>query len=234
VQAPGQIWTDAKGLADHDMPRALETSEIAGIVDEFARAAETAIAAGFDGVEIHSANGYLLHQFLSSNVNQRTDRYGGSIVNRVRMPLEVIQAVLTKVPADRVGVRVSPGHMFNDIQEDDMGELYRHYLGELNRLGLAYLHVMRPVANEMKLDPVVLARAHYTGNLIAAGGYTAASGEALVASGGAHAVAFGKAFIANPDLVERIRLGAPLNEPVVETFYTPGEVGYTDYPRLVA
>jgi N-ethylmaleimide reductase len=234
IRAPGQIFTDAKGLVDHDVPRALETAEIPAIAEGFARAAETAIGIGFDGVEVHSANGYLLHQFLSSNVNQRTDHYGGSIENRARMPLEVVSAVIQAVGSDKVGVRVTPGHTFNGIEEQDLEALYRHYLPALDKLGLAYLHVMRPTANEMLADPVTMARALYKGRIVAAGNYDAQSAASLVASGGADAVAFGRAFIANPDLVERIRRGAPLNEPDVATFYTPGPKGYIDYPLLAA
>lgn len=234
VQAPGQTYTDAKGMVDHDMPRALEATEIASIAAQFARAAKTAIGIGFDGVEVHSANGYLLHQFLSSNVNQRTDKYGRSIEGRARMPLEVVAAVVAAVGADKVGVRVSPGNTFNNIEEADMEALYTHYLSALDDLGLAYLHVMRATENGIATDPVTMARKLYNGRIIAAGGYDAASGGALVKSGGADAIAFGRAYIANPDLVERIRSGAPLNAPDEATFYTPGPNGYTDYPKLVA
>ncbi|MGL4395648.1 MAG: alkene reductase [Hyphomicrobium sp.] len=234
ITAPGQIFTDALGMVDHDQPRALETREIAAITDSFARAAETAVRIGFDGVEVHSANGYLLHQFLSSNVNQRTDQYGGSIDNRVRMPLEVIKAVAAAAGPNKVGVRVSPGHTFNGIEETDMAALYGHYLPALDALGLAYLHVMRPTSNTAVVDPVTMARALYKGRILAAGNYSVDDGRALIASGGADAVAFGRAYIANPDLVERIRQSAALNEPDAATFYTPGAKGYTDYPRLAA
>lgn len=234
IRAPGQIWTDQRGMQDHDMPRALETDEIARIALEFAAAARNAIDTGFDGVELHSANGYLLHQFLSSNVNRRTDRYGGSIANRVRMPLEVLDAVVAEVGAERTGLRISPGHTFNDIAEDDMDELYAHYLGELERRHLAYLHVMRPFANAIDEDVVALVRAHYRGKMVVCGGYDRDSAAALVAKGDADAVAFGRAFISNPDLVERMRAGAPLAEADQSTFYTPGEKGYTDYPPMPA
>lgn len=234
VRAPGTMWTDQKGMVEHDLPRALETGEIAKVADDFATAAKAAVDLGFDGVELHSANGYLLHQFLSSNVNLRTDRYGGSIENRVRMPLEVLEAVLAKVPADRVGVRVSPGHQFNGIEETDVPALYGHYLSRLSDYGLSYLHVMRPFANEAASDPVTLARAAYRGKIIACGGYTGATGAALVAAGGADAIAFGKDYISNPDLVARLRHGAALTPPIQATFYTPGEKGYTDYPAIAA
>ena len=234
LAAPGQMWTDEQGMQPHPVPRQLETEEIARIASDFAQAAQNAIAVGFDGVEIHSANGYLLHQFLSSNVNQRTDRYGGSIENRIRMPLEVVEAVLAKLPADRVGIRVSPGHQFNGIEEADMAELYAAYLTRLDSLGLAYLHVMRPFTHASDADAVGLARANYKGAMIVAGGYDAVTGAEAITAGIAEAVAFGRPYIANPDLAERIASGAPLAEPHQATFYTPGAKGYTDYPRLAA
>lgn len=234
IQAPGKMWTDQQGMIDHDMPRALETNEIAKIAADFANTAKAAVDLGFDGVEVHSANGYLLHQFLSSNVNRRTDQYGGSIENRVRMPLEVVTAILEKVPSDRVGVRISPGHAFNGIEETDMAELYGHYLGRLDEYGLAYLHVMRPFANKIDTDPVTMARSTYAGAIIACGGYTAETGAQAVATRSADAVAFGKDYISNPDLVERLQAGAALTPPHQATFYTPGEKGYTDYPAMTA
>lgn len=233
VRAPGEMYTDAKGPVAHDEPRALTTQEVKRVASDFAQAATAAIAAGFDGVEVHSANGYLMHQFLSSNVNQRKDIYGGSIENRVRMPLEVVAAVTAAVGPGKVGVRISPGHRFNDIEETDTDALYAAYIPALDKLNLAYLHVMRPM-HDFAADPVVMARRLYKGCLIAAGGYTPEDAEHLIATGGADAVAFGKAFIANSDLVERIRRGAPLNDADEATFYTPGPAGYLDYPVLVS
>ncbi|MEM9029183.1 MAG: alkene reductase [Pseudomonadota bacterium] len=230
IQAAGEMYTDAAGMQPHDMPRALETAEIPRLADEFAQAAVNAIDVGFDGIELHSANGYLLHQFLAENTNQRTDQYGGNIPNRARAPLEVLDAILAKVPSDRVGIRISPAHAFNDIEEGDTAALYDHYIGELNSRGLAYLHVMRPFANQSASDFVKFARARFRGNIIACGGYDAASAQALIAKDGADAVAFGQSFIANPDLPLRISVGAPLATPNRETFYSPGETGYTDYP----
>ncbi|MDX2259225.1 MAG: alkene reductase [Hyphomicrobiaceae bacterium] len=231
IRAPGQMYTDAAGMAEHDTPRALETSEIARIAGEFAAAARTAIDIGFDGVEVHSANGYLLHQFLSSNVNQRSDRYGGSIENRARMPLEVLDAVIAAIGAERVGIRVSPGHQFNGIEETDLEALYAHYLPEIDKRGVAYVHVMRPTANTMPFDVAAFARRHTRSKLIVAGNYDGATGAAALRDLPAEAVAFGQAYIANPDLAERLRFGAPLATPDQSTFYTPGEKGYTDYPR---
>lgn len=234
VKAPGQMYTDSQQMVDHDTPRALETSEIARLDRDYADAAANAIAAGFDGVEFHSANGYLPQQFLSTNVNKRTDKYGGSLANRIRMPLEALTAIAAKVGADRVGIRVSPGHTFNGIEETDAADLYAAYYAELDKLGLAYLHVMRQFMNAVTTDPVTVARKLYRGKIIAAGGYDPESAAGVVAAGGADAIAFGKAFIANPDLVARIRSGAPLAKPDESTFYTPGEKGYTDYLALVA
>ncbi len=234
VPAPGQMWTDQKQMVEHDLPRALETAEIPRIADDYANAAANAIRAGFDGVELHSANGYLPHQFLSTNVNHRTDRYGGSTENRMRMPLEVVGAITARIGAGRVGIRVSPGHAFNSIEEADAETLYTHYFKALDAFGLAYLHVMRPFMNKVDFDPIALARRHFTGPIIAAGGYDAASAASVIASSSADAVAFGKAFIANPDLVARTRASADLNEPDEATFYTPGESGYTDYQPMAA
>lgn len=232
IRAPGQMYTDAKGMVEHDMPRALETNEIARIAGEFAAAARNAIEIGFDGIELHSANGYLLHQFLSSNVNQRDDKYGGSIENRVRMPLEVLDAIIAEIGADRVGIRVSPGHTFNGIEEADMAALYAHYLPELEKRRLAYLHVMRPFANTSEIDVAQMVRKLYSGKIIVCGGYDAESGEDAIEDGIADVVAYGKLFIANPDLVERFRQGGPFNKPDETKFYTPGREGYTDYPTL--
>lgn len=232
VQAAGMMYTDQQGLQPHDVPRALTVSEIAGIAQDFSDTAQRAIDVGFDGVEVHSANGYLLNQFLSTNANLRTDDYGGSIENRMRMPLQVVKAVSDRVGADRTGVRISPGHTFNDIVEADMPALYARYIKALDGLGLAYLHVMRPFANATDADPVTMARSLFRGPVIACGGYSSETGAALVASGGAEAIAFGRMFISNPDLALRLRTGAGLTEPNQATFYTPGPAGYIDYPAL--
>ncbi len=230
IQAPGEMYTDVAGMQPHDTPRALETDEIARIAGEFAQAAANAMEVGFDGVEFHSANGYLFHQFLAENTNQRSDKYGGSIENRMRAPLEVLDAITAKVGPERVGIRISPAHTFNGIEEGDSAALYEAYIGELNQRGLAYLHVMRPFANDADTDFVTFARERYRGNIIACGGYDPTEAGALIADNGADAVAFGQAFISNPDLPLRVHVGAPLAEPNRDTFYTPGPEGYTDYP----
>ena len=229
----GAMYTDQQGMQPHDPPRALSVDEIASITRDFADTAERAIAAGFDGVEVHSANGYLLQQFLSTNVNLRTDQYGGSIENRIRMPLNVVKAVVARIGADRTGVRVSPGHRFNEIVEADVFPLYRAYLGELEKLDLAYLHVMR-ATHPQPFDPASFVRGVYRGAMIVAGGYSGDTGAELVSAGGAEAVAFGRMFISNPDLADRILTGAPLNPTNEATFYTPGPEGYIDYPVMAA
>jgi N-ethylmaleimide reductase len=229
IQAKGQMYTDQQGMQPHDTPRALTVAEVAAITTDFADTAERAIAVGFDGVEVHSANGYLLHQFLSTNANQRSDAYGGSIDNRMRMPLGVVKAVAERIGADKTGVRISPGHTFNDIAEDDMQGLYTRYIKALDFFGLAYLHVMRPFANAADFDPVTFARPVFSGPIIACGGYTGETGAALITARGADAVAYGRDFIANPDLPNRLRTGQPLSTPDQSTFYTPGPRGYVDY-----
>ncbi len=231
IQAPGEMYTD-QGMVPHAVPRALDANEIPRLAREYADGARNALQAGFDGVELHSANGYLLHQFLSTNVNERTDAYGGSIENRCRMPLEMLDAIIAEVGAERVGLRVSPGHAFNGIEEADMAELYAYYLGEIAKRKIAYLHVMRPFANDIDDDVIALAKAHYPGKIVVCGGYDAESGAAEINAGRADAVAFGKLYIANPDLVERFRKDASLNEPDPDTFYAGGRQGYTDYPTL--
>jgi len=217
------------------LPRALETGEIAGVVADYARAATRADRAGFDMVEVHAANGYLLQQFLSTNSNRRTDRYGGTLENRARIVLEVVDAVAAELGVGRVGVRMSPHFTAHDIA-DEQAEESALYLGrEFSRRGLAYVHIAEPDwAGGPKLSDAFrrALREAFAGTLIFCGGYTAATADALIASGLADAVAFGRLFIANPDLVERFRAGAPLNTPDRATFYGGDAQGYTDYPTL--
>ncbi|QCO67563.1 alkene reductase [Luteimonas yindakuii] len=217
------------------MPRALETDEIAGIVADYAKAAQRADRAGFDMVELHAANGYLLQQFLSTNSNTRTDRYGGALENRARITLDVVDALIDVLGAGRVGVRLSPhfaGHGIADAEPEDSA-LY--LAREFSRRGIAYLHIAEPDwAGGPKLGDAFrrALREAFEGVLIFCGGYTADRADTLIASGMADAVAFGRPFIANPDLVERFRVGAALNEPDASTFYGGAERGYTDYPTL--
>lgn len=218
-----------------DTPRALETEEIPGIVADYAAAATRAIRAGCDMVELHAANGYLLQQFLATNSNQRGDRYGGSLENRARLTLEAVDAIIGAVGAGRVGVRISPHFVRHDIRDDETEAIHLYLAREFERRGIAYVHIAEP---DWAGGPALTAefrhalRQAYTGRIIVCGGYDAARARARIAEGNADLVAFGRPFIANPDLVERIRLGAALNAPDQSTFYGGGAHGYTDYPTL--
>jgi N-ethylmaleimide reductase len=223
----------------YETPRALETDEIGGIVAAFQQAARNAMDAGFDGVEIHGANGYLLEQFLQSRTNLRTDRYGGSIDNRARLLLEITQAAIGVWGADRVGVRLSPYGVANDSGELDPMPLYGHVVKSLDKLGLAYLHFIEPRSSgagraEVNWQNVpsamVLFRPLWSGVLIAAGGFTGEAAEAAIAEKHADAVAFGRIFISNPDLPRRLQQGFPITPYNRATFYGGEAAGYTDYP----
>jgi len=227
-------------VVTYETPRALETGEISDVVDAFRQAAKNALAAGFDGVEIHGANGYLLEQFLQSRSNLRTDRYGGSIENRARLLLEITQAAIEVWGANRVGVRLSPYGIANDSGEPDPMPLYTHVVQAFNPLGLAYLHFIEPRSSgagraEVNWQNVpsamVLFRPMWNGILIAAGGFTGETAEAAIADGHADAVAFGRIFISNPDLPRRLQRGFPLAPYNRKTFYGGDVAGYTDYPE---
>ena len=239
IKPNGQAFT-AKGFEPIPTPRALELAEIPGIVAQYAQGARNAMAAGFDGVEVHGANGYLLEQFLQSRSNRRTDRYGGSIENRARLLLEVTQAAVDVWGASRVGVRLSPYGIANDSGEPEPMPLYTHVVEKLNPLGLAYLHFIEPRSSgagraEVNWQNVpsamVLFRPIWKGKLIAAGGFTGDAAEAAIAQGHADAVAFGRIFISNPDLPRRLQHGYPLTPYDRKTFYGGEEAGYTDYPE---
>ena len=217
------------------MPRALETAEIAAVVEDYRRAAERAKAAGFDGVEIHAANGYLINQFLDSKTNHRTDQYGGSVENRFRFLKEVTEAILTVWPADRVGVRLSPNGNFNDMGAPDFRETFTHAAAQLNGYGLAYLHVVDGLAFGFheQGEPMTLAefRAVFAGPLMGNCGYTQETAEAAIAAGHADLIAFGRPYLSNPDLVERFANGWELNPPADMTAWSaPTAEGYTDFP----
>jgi N-ethylmaleimide reductase len=224
-------------MEEYVTPRALETSEIPGIIAEYVHGARLAKQAGFDGVEIHNANGYLLDQFLRTGTNQRGDLYGGSVTNRARLTLEVTEAVSGVWGADRVGIRFSPAGAFNDMHDDNPLETFGHVLRELNRFGLAYAHITQVTAQDIAhgavegVGPREL-RPAWNGEVVSAGGFTLESGNAAIAEGWADAIAFGVPFIANPDLPERFRQKSPLNAADESTFYSPGAKGYTDYPML--
>lgn len=232
IRPEGQLVTP-EGMKPFVMPRALITEEVEALIEQFRRATENALDAGFDGVEIHAANGYLVDQFLESGTNRRTDRYGGSIQNRVRFLLEVVEAAVGVWGDGRVGVRLSPGGRFNDMTDADPEETFTNVASALNDFPLAYLHVIKaPPAS--RLDARRLLRSAYRGVLISAGGYTRESAETALQAAEADLIAFGKLYIANPDLVERFALGAPLNTPDPMTFYGGGAEGYIDYPHLDA
>jgi N-ethylmaleimide reductase len=228
VKANGQNYTD-EGMKDFVEPRELTIEEIKATVEDFAAAAKNAIEAGFDGVELHGANGYLVQQFLSSNVNKRTDEYGGTFENRARFLFEVLDAMITEIGKEQVGVRLSPGGEFNDIKETDAAELYDYVIAELNKRDLVYLH-LGTFDQHKNWHPVL--RPVYEGTYFAGVGFDKDSGEKLLEAGGADAIVYGTKFLANPDLPERFAKNAELNKPDESTFYTPGEKGYTDYPRL--
>jgi N-ethylmaleimide reductase len=217
--------------------RALEISEISAIIDDYRKAAERAKAAGFDGVELHAANGYLVDQFLQDGSNHRTDQYGGSIENRTRFLLEVVTALTQVWDADRVGVRIGPGGTFNEMSDSNPGPLFDYVTEQLNRFGLAYLHVVEPrvrgntlIVEGQSAIAAERLRKIFKSKIIAAGGFEPDTAEAVVEKGDADLVAFGRHFVANPDLPERIRLGLSLNPYDRSTFYTFDARGYTDYP----
>ncbi len=226
-------------VVPYETPRALKTGEIPGVVDAYREAANNALKAGFDGVEVHGANGYLIEQFLQSHTNLRTDRYGGSIKNRVRFLMEVTEAVIEVWGANRVGVRLSPYGVANGSGEADPMPLYTQAVKSLNPLGLAYLHFIEPrssgagraeVNHQNVPSAMVLFRPIWRGVLISAGGFTGETAEAAIAAGRADAIAFGRIFISNPDLPRRLKHGFPLTPYNRATFYGGEETGYTDYP----
>lgn len=234
ITAPGQMWTDTQGMQPHPAPEAMSEEDIAAAIEEFAHSAALAVEAGFDGVELHGANGYLIDQFLNTASNQRSDRWGGSVENRARFALAVAEAVAARIGPERVGIRLSPYGVFNGSAPDaEMDALYLHLARELSRIGLLYVHLVDH--SSMGAPPVPQAlkdgvRAAFGGALILSGGYDAARAEADLQAGRGDLVAFGRPFIANPRLVSKMRAGAPLAQPDFASFYTPGEQGYTDYP----
>ena len=241
IRPAGQTMTADWKMADTETPRALERAEIPALVQSYADATKRARAAGFDGVELHSANGYLLDQFLQDGSNHRTDQYGGPIENRIRLTLEVLDAMIAAWSADRIGIRLSPFGTFGDMSDSNGEALFTHLIAEIDKRKIAYLHLIEPRAtlaggsdttNHSAPDVVALFRAQYQGPIIAAGGFTPQSAIDEVATHKADAIAFGRHFISNPDLVDRIRHHKDLTQYNRATFYGGGEVGYTDYPAL--
>jgi len=240
IAAKGMTFTADWNQVAFAAPRVLETEEIPGLISDYIKAARNAQQAGFDGIEVHGANGYLLDQFLQDGSNQRTDNYGGSIENRTRLLLEVIDAVATVWESDRIGVRLSPYGTFNSMQDSDPVALFSHVIQQLDTRNLAYIHLIEPRAsNAGMMDENMKApstrdffRPLYSGALLSAGGYDRKDAVQALQDGTANAVAFGRHFIANPDLPERLAIGAELNPYDRSTFYGGGAEGYTDYPYL--
>jgi len=233
IRPEGQAFTYT-GLQDFVTPRELAVDEIPGIVEQYRHAAGMAMQAGFDGIEIHSANGYLIDQFLRDGSNRRSDQYGGTIENRVRLLIEVSEAVCREIGSDKVGVRISPVNGFNDMRDSDPQSLFNHVAEALSTLKPAYLHVVE-VSMAGEVDDAVdmqQIRQHFYGAYIANGSYDKARGNAVIASGAADMVAYGIPYLANPDLVERFLKDTQLNEPDQATFYGGDMHGYTDYPFL--
>ena len=232
---PGEMWVDTSGgMKPHSLPHALTDLEIKGVVGEYAHAAKLAIQAGFDGIELHAANGYLMEQFLNPIVNKRTDGYGSNIAGRNRFVIEVADACIKAIGPNKGGIRISPQGVFNGTGDcPDLEPQYLSLIRHLSEMGLVYLHLVDhsamgapPVSAELKKK----LREAFAGAFIAVGGFTAASAEQVLEKNAADLIAFGRPFISNPDLVEKLKTGAALAEPDMATFYTPGEKGYTDYP----
>lgn len=211
-------------------PRAITVEEIPALLEEYAQAARNAMAAGLDGVELHCASGYLINQFLNPASNQRTDAYGGSVENRIRFPIEVLRALADAIGADRVGFRISPGNPYNGMDPADPAATFGPFVKAADALGLAFCHVVDMGLPD--LDTLALLRSNFSGPIITNNNLKADSARELLDAGKAEAVSFGRAFIANPDLVERIAAGAPLAKPDFSLLYTGEERGYTDYPAM--
>jgi N-ethylmaleimide reductase len=228
---------DGKGFVPTSVPRALSVPDIERVVADYRRAGENAKAAGFDGVELHAANGYLLDQFLRDGTNKRTDQYGGSVQNRSRLVIEVVRALAAVWPTNRIGIRFSPFSSFGDIADNDPMATFGHVIEQVSGLGLGYLHLVEGETGGARVLPagasIAALRNHFKGAYMANNGYDRALAVEAVASGAADLIAFGKPYIANPDLVARLERGTPLNVPDHATFYGGAEKGYTDYPALV-
>ncbi|MEZ5015915.1 MAG: alkene reductase [Flavipsychrobacter sp.] len=238
IVAKGEMWTDNEGLQPHPTPREMTVADIKQAIQEYVQAAENAIKAGLDGIELHGANGYLIDQFINPGSNQRTDDYGGSAENRNRFVVEVAAAVVAAIGADKVGIRLSPYGAFNDLFPfDGADEQYIQLAAELEKLNLVYVHLVNhssmgaPEVPQTVIDGI---RNAYSGTIIYSGGYDKQSAEAILEQDDKSIVAFGRPYLANPDLVTRLAEDAVLNEPKFDLFYTPGAEGYLDYPLLSA
>ncbi|MBV0934718.1 alkene reductase [Marinobacterium weihaiense] len=228
IQARGEVFTDAAGMQPFDMPRELSTEEVEAVVNEHRQAAINAREAGFDGVELHCTSGYLPMQFMCSGTNHREDCYGGSVDNRVRFAAECLQAMGEAIGLDRVGFRINPGNTFNDTADEDSVATHVALMQAASCIGVAFVHIMR--APDPAIDAFALAREHFSGGLILNDSFDPSSAADAVREGQGDAVSFARHFIANPDLVTRIRKGLALAKFDRKTIYTPGPAGYTDYP----
>ena len=233
LQAAGKMYTDTDGMVAHDVPEEMTLKDIEQTINDFATATQNAINIGFDGVELHATSGYLPAQFLSTGTNLREDAYGGSLENRLRFTLDVLDAMIDRAGAGRVGMRICPGNPFNDLHDDNPAETFAALLDAVSPKNLAYLHVIRmdPQINR-GVDNIALAQKHFDGPLILNESFDKEAAQKIIESGTADAVSFGRLFVSNPDLVRRFETGAPLAEMERSTLYTPGEKGYTDYPFL--
>ena len=233
---PGEMWTDKSGMQPHTAPVAMSDADIAQAIAEYAASARLALIAGFDGIELHAANGYLMEQFLNANVNKRTDAYGGSAQARNRLTLEVAQACVSAIGADKVGIRISPHGVFNGTGAfEGVEDQFLALTKKLSDMGLVYLHLVDHSAMGAPPVPADLKtklRANFAQTFIAVGGFDAQSAEKVLLNKEADLIAFGRPFVSNPDLVARMKSGAELSAYDMSTFYTPGEKGYTDYRAL--
>lgn len=231
IRAAGEIFTDSLGMQRHSVPVALTLEGIARVIADFVNASKNAILAGFDGVELHGANGYLLEQFLNPNVNNRTDQYGGNLINRSRLIVEVTEAIAAAIGPDKVGIRFSPFSQLSDQQPYDTDEVHQTYTylaSELNKVGIAYIHLS--TNPEIPDETYMAIRSMFDNAIIFCNGLTQQTAEQKLQDNSADLVAFGRGFLANPDFVARIEKNAPLNNVDFSTLYAPGEQGYTDYP----
>ena len=233
---PGEMYSDSMGMQAHSAPRVMTQADIEHAIGEFKQASLNAIAAGFDGVEIHAANGYLIEQFLNANVNTRTDAYGGSAAARNKFTLDILKSVSHEIGADKVGIRISPHGAFNNTGAfGGVDQQYLDLVKEISNMGLLYLHVLDHSAMGAPAVPVELKqqlKSLFKGPFILAGGYERASAEKAISDGQADLIGFGRPFISNPDLVQRMKTNAVLTAPDMSTFYTADAKGYTDYPEL--
>jgi N-ethylmaleimide reductase len=238
IAAQGDMWTDSQQMQPMPVPHAMSLADIKLTVQDYVQAAKNAVAAGFDGVELHGANGYLLNQFYANNANHRTDEYGGSLENMLRFPLEVTDAVIAAIGKDKVGYRVSPGNNFNDVVTDEPEALFSALAKALNDRGIVYLHIMNPFGvftpADKSFEVVATLRSIFKGTLISTGKNTKEIAEKLISENKADLTGFGYLYLGNPDLVERLHHNQTLAMADQNTFYTPGEHGYTDYPTFKA